>query len=61
MPLGGDAGIRPPFSIVFLEPAAEVLPQAIYRFDHDELGAFELFVVPIARDADGTRYEAVFT
>lgn len=60
-PLGGDGGARAPFSLVFLGGSDEVLPQRIYRFEHDELGAFDLFIVPIARDADGTQYEAVFT
>jgi hypothetical protein len=54
-------GDRAPFSLVFLGPGDPVLPQAIYRFEHDELGAFEIFVVPIGRDETGVRYEAVFT
>jgi hypothetical protein len=33
------------------------LPQRIYRVEHAELGAIEIFLVPIAAD----RYEAVFT
>ena len=52
---------RLPFSLEFLAPASDVLPQAIYRVDHAELGALDLFLVPVARDADGVRYEAVFT
>jgi len=52
---------RKPFSLAFLGPPGFVLPQAIYRFEHDELGPFEIFIVPIGRDARGTRYEAVFT
>lgn len=54
------AGRREPFSIVFRGPAEPVLPQRIYRLEHTELGELELFLVPIAQDADGTRYEAVF-
>ena len=47
------------FRLEFLGPADPVLPQATYRFagegtDHD------IFIVPIARDAGGVRYEAVF-
>ncbi|MDX6508976.1 MAG: hypothetical protein QOG81_728, partial [Gaiellaceae bacterium] len=37
------------------------LPQQIYRFDHDELGTLEIFIVPIGTDEGGVRYEAVFT
>jgi hypothetical protein len=28
--------------------------------EHDSIGDFELFLVPIARDDSGTYYEAVF-
>lgn len=56
-----DSGARAPFSLVFLEPSGDVLPQQIYVFDHDRLGQFEIFIVPIGRDAEGVRYEAVFT
>lgn len=54
-------GKRTPFSLVFRGPPEPVLPQRIYRFEHEVLGAFEIFVVPIGRDEDGVRYEAVFT
>jgi hypothetical protein len=37
-----------------------LLPQRIYRLEHAELDTLELFLVPIAQDASGTRYEAVF-
>lgn len=49
-----------PFSIEFLGPRDPVLPQRIHRLEHPALGALELFIVPIGRDADGVRYEAVF-
>jgi hypothetical protein len=48
------------FSIVFRGPAGAFLPQAIYQFHHNELGAFDLFIVPICQDARGFYYEAVF-
>lgn len=54
------AGRREPFSLVFRGPVEPVLPQRIYRLEHPELGELELFLVPVAQDADGTRYEAVF-
>ncbi len=53
-------GRRAPFSLVFLGPSEPLLPQRIYRFRHEELGAFDIFVVPIGRDEAGVRYEAVF-
>ena len=52
---------REPFSVVFRAPATPVLAQMIRRLEHPELGAFELFLVPIGPDDVGMRYEAVFT
>lgn len=52
---------RTPFSMVFRGPYNPILPQSTYRFGHDELGTFEIFIVPIGRDQAGTRYEAIFT
>jgi uncharacterized protein DUF6916 len=52
-----EPGGRAPFSLVFQGGPDPPLPQAIYRVEHDELGALEIFLVPIAAD----RYEAVFT
>jgi hypothetical protein len=49
-----------PFSLFFLGPQEPLLPQRIYAFEHDDLGALEIFIVPIAQDESGTRYEAVF-
>ena len=62
-PLGSarPGGSRAPFSLVCRGPRAPVLPQRIYRLEHDRLGALEIFIVPIGPDAQGMRYEAVFT
>ena len=51
---------RAPFSIVFVGPLEPILPQRIYRFEHEELGILELFIVPIGPDESGMQYEAVF-
>jgi hypothetical protein len=62
--LGGSAGEetpRRPFSIVFRGPGDVLLPQRIYRMEHEEIGVFELFIVPIGPDEKGLRYEAIFT
>ena len=56
----GFEGPRAPFSVVFRSPGP-VLAQRTYRLQHAELGAFDLFIVPIAQGPDGVRYEAVFT
>lgn len=47
------------FRLEFRGPSAPVLPQAIYPFRRGE-EALEIFIVPIASDAEGTRYEAIF-
>jgi hypothetical protein len=48
------------FAIIFRGPREPILNQAMYRFEHDEMGEFNLFIVPIRQDDDGTFYEAVF-
>jgi hypothetical protein len=58
---GGGGGRRTPFSILFRGPMRPVLPQRIYRLEHEAMGSFELFLVPIGPDGEGMRYEAVFT
>lgn len=54
-------GGRDPFSLVLRGPPQPLLAQATYRLDHAALGVLEIFIVPIAHDADGTSYEAIFT
>ena len=49
------------FSLVWRGPRDAVLPQRIYTVAHPALGEMELFLVTLAADAEGTRYEAVFT
>jgi hypothetical protein len=51
---------RTSFSITFRGPATPHLPQQIYSIEHPKLGALEIFIVPIRRDAQGLYYEAVF-
>ena len=36
------------------------LDQGVRDFSHDQMGQFELFIVPIRQDAQGFYYEAVF-
>lgn len=64
----GPGTFRAPFSLLFHGPIKPVMPQAIYRLEHERLGTFELFIVPIGPDeptAPGQaptamRYEVVF-
>lgn len=48
------------FSVFFTGPADILMPQHTYTLEHEQMGAFDIFLVPIAREADGFRYEAVF-
>lgn len=58
----GDSGVREAFSLVFLAPLGEpVLPQRVYRFEHEALGALDLFVVPLGPKGGAFRYEVIFT
>jgi hypothetical protein len=56
----GSAGDHINFSLQFRGPLQPVLLQQIYQVEHDGLGRFDLFIVPIRRDAHGLYYEAVF-
>lgn len=48
------------FSLVFRGGPHFTLQQHIFTLEHDRLGTLDLFLVPIGRDPDGFRYEAVF-
>ena len=48
------------FSIFFRGPANIYLPQSTYHMKHDAMGELDLFIVPVGRDPEGFRYEAVF-
>jgi hypothetical protein len=48
------------FSLVFNGSDDRLLPQKTYSFEHDQLGCFDLFIVPIGRTSAGCEYEAVF-
>jgi hypothetical protein len=56
-----EGGRREPFSVVFRGPQEPLLPQRIYQLRHEGMGVLEVFLVPIGPDADGQRYELVFT
>lgn len=54
---------RSPFSLLFRGPEGLALEQAIYRFENDEMGAMDLFLVCVGPDPDDKqmRYEVIFT
>jgi hypothetical protein len=48
------------FVLHFRAPLDAPPYQSIFRLEHAELGAGELFLVPISRDQSGLYYEAAF-
>ena len=48
------------FSVFFVGPPAPYLSQRVYSLRHEQMGEFELFLVPIAGDQRSFRYEGVF-
>ena len=48
------------FSLLFRGPLEQPLEQGGYPLSHAEMGSEVLFLVPVGREADGFRYEAVF-
>lgn len=54
---GGGAD---PFSVMFVGPMDPVLAQKIHTLASERGERLEIFLVPVSRDASGTRYEAVF-
>jgi hypothetical protein len=58
-PLEGSVRVEGSFRLEFAGPAEAMLPQAIHRFERDGR-SYDIFIVPIACDPGGARYEAVF-
>jgi len=54
-------GRRRAFSLLFLGPEDVILPQRTYEMTHEDLGTFDLFIVPVGRTPQGVQYEAIFT
>jgi len=52
--------LRAPFELMFVEDRENWLPQGTYTFEHHALGRMDIFIVPVAHDAQGTRYQVVF-
>lgn len=52
---------RQPFALIFSCAGDTVLPQCIYRLEHESTGPLDIFLVPVAQEKDHVLYEAVFT
>lgn len=48
------------FSVFFSGSPEFLLPQNTYRLAHPQMGEFDVFLVAIAQEPDGYRYEAVY-
>lgn len=48
------------FTLEFRGPLNQFLGQGLRNFKHDQMGRFELFIVPIRQTEQGFYYEAVF-
>jgi len=48
------------FTLEFLGPLNIFLGQGIRNFTHDQMGQFELFIVPVKQDERGFYYEVIF-
>jgi len=49
------------FSLVFRGPRDQMLEQGVHKFQHSNIGRFELFIVPVvSRDTKNAYYEAIF-
>jgi hypothetical protein len=57
--LPGSSRVGGGFRLEFIGPLDPVLAQGIFPFEIAR-ERYEIFVVPIAREQSGTRYEAVF-
>ena len=58
-----QTAFRQAFSLIFKSTSSVVLPQRTYQMRNRHLPDAEkvgVFIVPIARDSDGIRYQAVF-
>ncbi len=59
-PSGPSGAARPGFALVFRGPDEAPLAQGTYPLENPAVGRLDIFLVPIAPDPDGRRYEAVF-
>ena len=48
------------FSLLFAGPREPLLAQRTYLFQHEQIGEFQLFIVPVGVTATNAQYEVVF-
>jgi hypothetical protein len=57
---GAKGPMQDSFSLVFHGPDHRFLPQRMYSFEHEQIGRFELFIVPIGQKPGIIQYQAIF-
>jgi hypothetical protein len=57
---GAKSATYESFALDFLGPAGRLLAQRSYCFESAVIGRFDLFIVPVGRDASGVQYQAAF-
>ncbi len=55
-----ESPVQEQFAVVFRGPNEMFLGQGVRSFEHDQMGQFGLFIVPIRQDEQWYYYEAVF-
>jgi len=51
---------RPAFSLIFTVDVPEMIPQRLYRVEHEALGQAALFLVPVGKKPGGFLYQSLF-
>ena len=59
-PIPQDPTARRAFSLIFRGSREFFLPQRIYHMTHAQMGALDIFLVPVGPDAKGMQYQALF-
>ena len=60
LPTNAHNAMRAPFSLLFRNTAACLVPQQIYAMRHPRIGEAVIFLVPVAQEQAGFLYQAVF-
>ena len=61
LPHGAEADRREPFSLIFNGPLSPYAPQGTWHVEHADIGALDIFLVPIGPEGEAMRYEAIFS
>jgi hypothetical protein len=57
---GRSSARQEQFALTFRGPRDPYVGQGTFPLTHPVMGSFDLFLVPVAQDAEGFLYEAVF-